>query len=185
MVARAVPPIPSFAFQEAPTSGKINQFGIYLSWWSNRPMFRMYQSASQSVPNNAFTQILMDVGTGAAAWDTDSGRAATSPWSFVIPVALSGRWNFRWKVGFATNTTGARLSALYQNGAVATGGQMSEAAATTSTDIVAASMTVLCNAGDTMAVYGLQTSGAALLTDVGNAGAVSFFEGSFESFASP
>lgn len=185
MVARAVPPIPSFAYEEAPTSAKINEFGTYLSWWSNRPMFRMYQSVSQSLANTAWTQITMDTGTGTAAWDTDSGRASTSPYAYVIPVGLSGRWSFRWKVGYATNTTGTRFSALYQNGAVATGAQVDEAAAASTTDLVSASMTVLVNAGDTMAIYGYQSSGAALSTDVGTLGACSFFEGSFESFANP
>lgn len=186
MTARTVPPIPTFAYKEGVTSGKLNEYGTYLAWWSNRPMFRMFQSATQNVPASTWTQITMDTATGTAGWDTDSGRAATSPWSYVIPAGLAGRWSFRWKVAFASNATGVRYCTLMQNGVEPQGSKFNiDASSSTVEDMPTGMMTLLCAVGDTIGVWGYQNSGATLATDATTAPAASFFEGSFESFANP
>lgn len=184
MTARTVPTLPTFAANSVLTSGQMTQLTSYMAFWTSRPMFKMYQTVAQSVPTGAFTQILMDT----SAWDTDSGRSIASPWSYVIPTGMNGRWRFSWKVGFAVNATGVRMSALYQNGTAATGAQDNEqsvSATSRTTDLPATSMTITGAGGDVISIWGFQDSGGALNTDVGSGPSSSYFEGSFESLANP
>lgn len=184
MTARTMPTLPTFAANATLTSGQMTQLTTWMNFWANPPMFKMYQTVAQSIPTGAFTQITMDT----SAWDTDSGRAAASPWSYTIPTGFSGRWTFRWKVGFAVSSTGVRMSALYQNGSAVTGGQNDEQSVSTAsrtTDLAASGITISVAAGDVMTVWGFQDSGGALNTDVGSASASSYFEGQMESLANP
>ena len=182
MAARTLPTMPSWSTNQEITSSLLNQITAYAQFWANPPMFKMTQATVQSVASGSFVQITMDT----SIWDTDSGRQSVTPFSYVIPFA--GRWTFSWKVGFAVNATGSRMNALYQNGSVVTGGQddtQSVSTAARTTDFAASTESVLCNVGDVMAIYALQDSGGALNTDVGSAGAQSFFEGRLTSLASP
>lgn len=184
MTARTVPTLPTFPANTELTSGQLTQLNTYMAFWTSRPMFKMYQSAAQSVPSGVFTQITMDT----VAWDTDSGRALASPWSFVIPIGMNGRWRFAWKVGFAVNATGVRIAALYQNGTEVVGAQADEQSVSTAsrtTDVSGGTATISCAGGDVISVWGFQDSGGALNTDSGAIGAASVFEGSFESLANP
>lgn len=182
MTARTLPTMPTWTTGQEITSSLLNQITTYSVFWANPPMFRMYQSVAQSVGTGSFTQITFDV----SAWDTDSGRSSVTPYNFVIPFA--GRWEFKWKVGWAVNATGSRMSALYQNGSADTGGQTTTQAVTTAsrtTDAAASPMTVSCSVGDVMGIYALQDSGGSLNTDVGSASACSYFEGKLASLANP
>jgi hypothetical protein len=184
MTARTVPTLPTFPADSMLTSGQMTQLATYMAFWTSRPMFKMYQTVAQPVATGTFTQITMDT----SAWDTDNGRSIASPWSFVIPSGMNGRWRFSWKVGFAVSSTGVRMSALYQNGVAVTGGQDDEQSVSTAsrtTDLTGGSITIACASLDTISVWGFQDTGGSLNTDVGSGASSSYFEGSFESVANP
>lgn len=179
MTARTVPTMPNFLAGQKLTAALLNQVGTYGVFWANKPMFRMYQSVGQSIPNTTNTQVTMDT----SLYDTDSGRAASSPYSYVIPVGMTGRWKFSWGVSWAANTTGSRVAILYRNGAAVLGDTDDVAA---DNDIPAdnGTATVPVNAGDVMGIYVYQNSGGALSTTA-NAQFASFFEGELDSLANP
>jgi hypothetical protein len=184
MTARTMPTLPTFAANSNLTSGQLTQLTTWMNFWANPPSFKMYQTVAQSVPTGAFTQITMDT----SAWDTDSGRGIASPWSYTIPTGFSGRWTFRWKIGWAVNATGVRMTALYQNGSAVTGSQNDEqsvSAASRTTDLPASGITIPVAGNDVITVWALQDSGGALNTDVGSAGSSSYFEGQMVSLANP
>jgi len=180
MAARTVPTMPDWSLNEEITSSLLQQITTYARFWANRPMFRMYQTVVQSIPNGADTQMTMDT----LDYDTDSGRAGSSPWSYVIPVGMSGRWRFTVLYSAVGNATGARQPKLYKNGALATGGytgaQASPATASHGGQLV---LTLACAAGDVMGAYAWQNSGGALNTNLG--AQCSVFEGVLESLATP
>jgi hypothetical protein len=180
MAARTLPTMPSWSTGQEITSSLLNQITAYSQFWSSPPMFSMYQATVQSVATGAYAQITCDT----SLWDTDSGRSATTPYSYTIPFA--GRWEFSWKIGWAVNATGGRLSALYQNGTIVTGSQTGLQAITDAgrtTDVAASTKTVLCNVGDVMSIWAFQDSGGNLSTDT--TGGASYFEGRLVSLASP
>jgi hypothetical protein len=161
------------------TGALLAQQAAYSTFWANTPMFSMRQAGVQSVANVTFTQINMDT----LDYDTDSGRAAGTPWSYTIPAGMGGRWQFSWKVGWAINATGARLESLFQNGSAVNASQTGSAAAGSGriSDIPASAKTIVVAAGDVMSVWGFQESGGPLNTDAGQ----SFFEGRLISLATP
>lgn len=179
MTARSVPVMPNFFAGQKLTGTLLNQVGTYGTFWASKPMFRMHQGTTQPVPNSAWTQITCDT----LDYDTDSGRNIATPWSFVIPIGMTGRWSFGWSIPWVSNTTGSRGANLYRNGN----------AASTYPFIPAASGSgvtsgwvdrIACNAGDVMALYGFQSSGGSLATFIA-ADAMPTFWGSFESLATP
>jgi len=174
--------MPDWTLNQEITSSLLNQITAYTRFWASPPMFRMYQSVAQSIPNNAYTQIACDV----SAYDTDSGRGGSSPWSYTIPVGMSGRWTFNLAAGFAGNVALWRAGLLYQNGvavpASQIGGPPANNAANVS-DLASRPQTIPCNAGDVMALYCYQSSGGALNTDTANG--ASYFEGRLISLATP
>jgi hypothetical protein len=174
--------MPSFLAGQKLTATLLNQIGTYTAFWANPPMFRMYQSVAQPMPNGAFAQILMDAGSGVGAWDTDSGRSGTSPYSYIIPVGMTGRWRFNWKVGFSSNATGVRAAQLYKNGSSIGDEEFINAPASGAASYVLGTASVLVNAGDVLSAWGYQSSGAPLNTDTNSP---SFFEGELQSLASP
>lgn len=180
MAARTVPTMPDWTLNQEITSSLLNQITTYNRFWANRPMFRMYQAVAQSIPTGADTQMTMDT----VDYDTDSGRAGSSPWSYVIPVGMTGRWRYTILYSSLANATGARQPKLYKNGALVTGGytgaQASPATAGHGAQLV---ITLACNAGDVMGAYAWQNSGGPLNTIVGVQ--CSVFEGVLESLASP
>jgi hypothetical protein len=175
--------MPSFLAGQKLTAALLNQIGTYNTFWANPPMFRMYQAVAQSIPNATNTQVKMDTGTGGGAWDTDSGRSGTTPYSYTIPVGMGGRWRFTWAVEWAFNAVGARVAVLYQNGVPVTGDTDDVAANNDFTSEIGTG-TVLVTAGDVMSVWGYQNSGGALNTAAAGQFS-SFFEGQLVSLASP
>lgn len=181
MAARTVPTMPDFFSGQKLTSALLQQITTYNRFWANPPMFRMIQTVSQSVPNNAYTQITMD----GSVWDTDSGRAAGTPWAYTIPAGMSGRWEFKIKIAWVPNAVGTRLADVARNGFIDTTAEI--ATATTSASFNPGNVVVVTlavNAGDVMAPYALQDSGGALGTKA-NASGASMFEGVLRSLATP
>ena len=172
--------MPSFLAGQKLTATLLNQIGTYTTFWANLPMFRMYQTATQSLANTSFVQVTMDT----VDYDTDSGRAGTSPYSYTIPVGMTGRWAFKVTVAFAANATGSREAHIYRNGSQVR--PVSEAEQNTGSNIVTASVsaTLTVNAGDVMSAIGYQSSGGALST-YADAVVASAFEGRLISLANP
>lgn len=183
MAARSVPTMPSFLAGQKLTATLLNQVGTYGTFWSSPPMFRMIQTVSQSIANATTTQVLMDGGTGTGAWDSDSGRSATTPYSYTIPIGMGGRWQFSWGIAWPFNSTGSRVAILEKNGSPSAGSTDDMAANNDFTD-ESSTATVLVNAGDVMSVWAYQNSGVALSLAVGSQ-FCSFFEGRLVSLGSP
>lgn len=179
MTARAVPVMPNFFAGQKLTGSLLNQVTASSNFWTNPPYFSMYQSISQSIPNNTLTTITMDT----PEWDTDSGRAATTPFGYTIPAGMTGRWAFRWGASWNANITGSRKVELFKNGAVVRSAVFNT---TNNADIYAmtGSRTLAVNAGDVMTVVALQNCGGGLGTQVGTEYAP-FFEGELVSLANP
>lgn len=181
MSARTVPTLPSFSTNQVLTASEMTQIMTWNKFWANPPMFRMYQTAVQSIPNLTFTQITCDV----SDYDSDSGRGLATPWSYTIPVGMSGRWRFSCAISWAANATGVRGAAIYVNGAQANGAfWAAETAPATNVPSVGGATTIAVNAGDQIALYGEQGSGGALNTNTA-VSLYSYLEGKLESLASP
>lgn len=183
MSARTVPTPPSWGFQEQLTSAKLNQIQTWMLFWSSPPMFRMYQTIAQSVADSTWVQITCD----SVDDDTDSGRATSTPWSYTIPPGMGGQWDFRGKTSWASNSTGYRAAAIYVNGTeVPTENIFAPGLAGGATSFaLALPRSVKVNAGDVIALYGRQTSGAPLNTGVASAPDYSYLEGRLVSLANP
>lgn len=177
MSARTMPTMPSWAAAQRILASQLQAITTYNQFFTSPPMFRMYQAITQTLTTATYTQITMDT----LVYDTDSGRAPGTPWTYTVP--YSGRWQFEYGVGFASNATGARVSALYQNGLDVS--QTIGAQSSVSTDMAARVVVISCTAGDTIAVYGWQNSGGNLATDVSVMASSSYFEGRLISLASP
>lgn len=181
MAARTVPTMPDWTLNEEITSSLLNQITTYSRFWSSPPMFSMYQGVAQPLATGTDTQITCDT----SEYDTDSGRAAGTPWSYVIPVGMTGRWTFTVYISYAANSTGARAAKIFRNGAQQNGAYVSlQAAPSPVASAVGLTRTFACSAGDVISAIGNQTSGGSLNTFV--TGSIpSFFEGRLHSLASP
>jgi hypothetical protein len=180
MAARIVPTMPDWTSRQLTTSALLEQITTYVRFWANPPMFRMYQSIAQSIPNNAFTQLTLDT----PDYDTDSGRSGISPYSYTIPAGMTGRWRFTIKNSLAVNATGMRLGQLYKNGVGLPQPQKFEVPNGSFPGQVLITVTIPVSAGDVMAAYVWQniTGGGALNTDTTTP---SYFEGQLVSLATP
>lgn len=173
--------MPSFLAGQKLTAALLNLIGAYALFWANPPMFRMYQTVAQTLTTGAFTQILCDT----SDYDTDSGRSDSSPYSYTIPVGMSGRWKFTGAVSYASSGTANRLAAIYRNGTQITGLNEQVQASSNGLTVASASYAeVSVNAGDVIALYGYQGSGGNLATAV-SSGWNSYFEGRLVSLANP
>ncbi|MET8627926.1 hypothetical protein ABZW30_30005 [Kitasatospora sp. NPDC004669] len=132
-----------------------------LSFLLNPPVFRGYQSTSQSVPANAVTPLAIDTvivdsyGGHSTTVNTSRYTAQVPGWYLVIGGA-----------GFGTSSTGARLVRIHKNGALIPASQFG--VPNPSPDITTAvqsSALVYLAAGDYVEANGYQSSGAPLSTD--------------------
>lgn len=181
MAARTLPTMPDWTTGQEITSSLLNQITTYARFFANPPMFRMYQSVAQSVPNGADTQLTMDV----SDYDTDSGRAVTTPWAYTIPAGMTARWTFSAAVLYAGNATGTRVTSIRKNGVVLPDGGITAGAGASVAHGYLATVTVPVAAGDVISVWTWQNSGGALSTSVSTASGLSYFEGRLVSLANP
>jgi hypothetical protein len=129
---------------------------------------RAYNDGAQAIPNNASTAITFNTN----AFDSNSVHStATNPSRFTVPVGLGGKWRISYKVCFAANATGVRISFLRKNGVDDTHNIIGSAVFmppngtlnTTNTTTITENLV----AGDYVELFIYQTSGGAL--NVGNA----------------
>ncbi len=184
MTARTMPTMPDWTAGQRVTGAGLQQITTYARFWTSPPMFRMYQTIAQSIPNATDTQITCDTVSGGG-YDTDSGRAAGTPWSYVIPVGMTGRWEFDLCAQFSGNAAGTRQTKLFVNGVLAIGtladGMAGPAGISTGYPLT---VTIPVNSGDSIGLYAYQTSGGALNSNVGG-NIDSYLEGRLVSLASP
>jgi len=180
LAARTIPTLPTWTAGARVTSGRLVSMVNYQKFWADPPMFRMYQSIAQSIPNTTDTQITCDV----SSYDTESGRAASTPWSYTIPAGQGGRWQLAWAAATVTNSTGARDSYIKANGSRITGSPTAGAAPSNDLSQSFGVTTVALSAGDVLALWLWQNSGGALNTATGGNNS-SLFEGRLISLASP
>jgi hypothetical protein len=178
VTARAVPTLPTWVSGTVVTQAQMLQLNVWDQFWANPPMFRMYQTVAQSIPNATLTQIACDT----PDYDSDSGRASSTPWSYTIPVGMTGTWKLWLKDSFPANATGVRVVQAYRNGAgIATIQKFSTPNSAFAMQPVISDEVDL-NAGDVMSIWGYQSTGSAVNTDV-STGAV--FGGRLVSLANP
>jgi len=180
MTARTVPTMPAFLAGQKLTAALLNQVGSYSTFWVNPPMFRIYQSVAQSIPNTTDTQITCD----GLDYDTDSGHQGSTPYSYVIPSGMGGRWRFTWAVAMAINSTGSRAGYIKVNNLRIFAPETVGAAANNDVSQSFGTNTILVNAGDVISLWIWQNSGGALST-LATANNVSVLEGELVSLANP
>lgn len=180
MTARALPVMPNFFAGQKLTGTLMNQVGTYGVFWADKPMFRMYQSIGQSIPNTVDTQVTCDT----SHYDTDSGRQGTSPYNYVIPPGMNGRWRFTWAVSMVNNSVGARDAYIKVNGNRIAGPEAAGAAASNDVTQAFGMTTIPVSAGDVISLWIWQNSGGALST-VASSNNVTVFEGELVSLANP
>lgn len=162
MTARTLPVMPSFLAGQKLTATLLNQVGNYATFWASPPSFRMYQSIAQSIPNTTWTQVTCDT----ADYDSDSGRQGGTPYNYVIPTGMTGRWQFGWQIPWNNNGTGTRDSGLRKNGLAISGYTTYLPAAGSGSGGAGWTDPIAVNAGDSMSIWAFQSSGGALSTAV-------------------
>lgn len=180
MTARAIPSMPTWLAGQKLTATLLNQISTFGNFWANPPMFRMYQSVAQSVSNGAWTQILCDT----SDYDTDSGRSGISPYSYTIPVGMTGRWAFGWQIPWTNNATGGRDSGLRKNGTAISGYTGAAPETSGGQGGIGWGDTIAVTAGDVMSLWGFQSSGGSLATVVAS-DTFTIFWGRLVSLANP
>ncbi len=177
-MARTLPTMPSWTTGQEITSTLLNQITTYAQYMASPPCFRAEQHTTQTLTTATNTQITCET----VIHDSDSGLAASSPYSYIVPVA--GVWDFDGGVGMASNATGLRAPQIWQNGAQVNGaGPIYPEVANSSLFLVAAHG-IICNVGDVIALYMQQQSGGNLATsNIG--GQYSWFAGKLISLQSP
>lgn len=183
MTARSVPTLPSIAAGLKSRASYLSQIEAYLQFWANVPMFSMYQTAVQTLTTGNDTKITMDSIT--AGYDSDSGRAGVTPWSYTIPSGMGGRWRFAVAIAYASNSTGARAAQIRVNGVTPTAKAYNMIPAVNGNiTVVQVARTLTVAAGDVISAYGYQSSGGNLATYF-DANIGSSFEGELRSLANP
>lgn len=180
MSARTVPTMPAFLAGQKLTATLLNQVGAYGLFWADKPSFRMYQSVGQSVASGTWTQITCDT----LDYDSDSGRQSTTPYSYIIPAGMSGRWAFGWQIPWTNNATGGRDSGIRKNGSAISGYTGAAPEASGGQGGIGWTDTIAVNAGDSISLWGFQSSGGALATVVA-ADTFTIFWGRLESLGNP
>lgn len=181
MTARTIPTLPTWAAGQRVLASNMASMVSYQQFWADPPMFRMYQSVTQSIAATTYVQVTCDT----LDYDSDSGRGGSTPYSYTIPVGMGGRWQFTGMVSWSGNATGIRVAAIFKNGSQINGANGADQAgpAGNATNVVI-TVTVLVNAGDVIGLYGWQNSGGSLSTQT-SGGFPSYFEGRLVSLANP
>lgn len=133
-----------------------------INFLTGSPIFVGYQSAAQSIPNNAFTSVGLDT----TAIDNYGGHSNTVNNSRYT-AQIAGWYETIGQTSFASNATGNRASDITVNG----GAPLPRPESEFGTDTNASSATifqiaapVFLNVGDFLELQALQSSGGALNT---------------------
>jgi len=134
----------------------------------NPPMWEVWQSVGQG---NVATSTAVQITFTSVTTDSYSAYS-TATSTYTVP--LAGWYWINSSVHWASNTAGIRYTRIYQNGI----GTSTMASTSGGSGVVSASIggPVLCAAGDTLQIWGYQSSGGALAPQSGG-GFTSWFAG--------
>jgi hypothetical protein len=168
-VARTVPVIASEApgnfLTGALWNANIKAMGDWLMGAAGQgpPRFRAHQGTVQSVPDNTWTALTLDV----EDFDSDNGHSTTTN-SSRYTVQVAGTYFVVGSVGFAPNATSMRAVRIQVNAVSVPGSFVKTPAAPTGNSHgLVTSCHVVVDVGDFIEVQGIQASGAALNTNPG------------------
>lgn len=127
------------------------------------PVCEVRQTSNQSLANGASVAILMDT----EDIDNDNGHSTVTNTSRYT-AQTGGRFQVSGGVGFASNATGARVAWLSVNGTTNNGSgvESTPVGGGGVTLVPTRTKTLFLNVGDYVEVFGLQSSGGSLNTDV-------------------
>jgi hypothetical protein len=131
----------------------------------NPPLFLGNQTAPQSIPNNAWTDVAIDTNID----DTYSGHSVVTNNARYVAV-VAGWYDVLVQPNFIGNATGSRGASMAVNGvatAVTQPSAVVPAAGAATTTVVQASGRVFLNVGDYVTGRAFQTSGGALALTAG------------------
>lgn len=162
----SVPVAPTISPAVSSTT-QLNTMRDAINYLNLPPLAELRQSGAQSVPNNTWTAITFDV----EDWDSDvdgTGGHSTSSNTSRYTARYPGWYFVSGGVGFAVNTTGQRGCRWSVNGVTQTAGASLWTASSAFESCIPARGKYLYLAiSDYVELYGYQSSGGALNTDVG------------------
>jgi hypothetical protein len=126
----------------------------------NGPAFHAFQTSGQSISTNTFTKVTFN----NEVFDTNNNFASST-----FTPTVAGYYQVNGNVGFAGNSTGFAMIAIYKNGTIFShGGGMPNN--TQVGGLAATSTVVFCNGTtDTVELYAWQGSGGSLALQTSNA----------------
>jgi hypothetical protein len=134
-----------------------------VAFFLSPPTFEGRQTSTQSLTSGAGTAILLDT----EDVDNDNGHSTVTNTSRYT-AQTAGRFQVSGGVGYASNATGARLAffAINAGNNNGSGTELAAVGGGAVTLVPARTKTVFLNVGDYVELFGLQSSGGALGTDV-------------------
>lgn len=145
---------------EFETAAFMNMFRDAINFLTNRPITEVYQTASQSLANGAFTAITMD----STVFDPNGQHSNTTNNSRVT-CQVAGWYSVSGGVSYLTNTTGSRGALIYKNGTALTQATGGIVAASNAIHVaMTGEVLIQLAVGDYVELYGWQNSGGALST---------------------
>lgn len=157
-----VRPVPG---QNNPSSLWNSQVRDGHTFLANRPLFVGTQINAQSIPNAAWTPVVID----SAQTDSYTGHSNSTNASRYV-AQVPGWYAVSGIVCYTANATGVRAARLHVNGSVVQGSAQMNLTPTTADlcGIATPVRTVYLNVGDYVEVAAYQASGAALSTGFGS-----------------
>lgn len=157
-----IPSFITFSAGSILTAAQINNFStagnFFLSW----PVAELRQTIAQSLTTGSGIAILFDT----EDIDTDNGHSTVTNTSRYTP-QTQGRLQYSGGIGYATNATGSRFAFWTINGAAINGGMAVTGSVGGVYRILAPTASSFFNGTtDFLELFGLQSSGGALSTDV-------------------
>lgn len=131
------------------------------SYDSRTIAFSEYQSASQLIPNAADTEI---INYDAASVRTVDTVASFNRTTGRYTILSSGYYRINAILHWVNNATGYRVVSIAKNGSIHSYGTITQAVSSGDGTAVVADAIIKCVAGDTISMFGYQTSGASLNT---------------------
>jgi len=133
---------------------------------ANPPIAKMRNSVAQSIPNNTNTALTWDT----EDWDTVGGHSTVTNTSrYTCQSGYAGYYLVHAAVAWASNATGVRDIWVMKNGVDVPGSMITVQAPPAGVWSQISETTVQLAVGDYIEAIVLQTSGGALLTDLGGA----------------
>jgi hypothetical protein len=157
-------PIPySWSVADTITVTILNGIRDALTWSQNPPLYAGIQTASQSIPNTAWTPLSLDT----AQVDTYTGHSSTNPSRYTCQTGAAGYYMACGVYAPIANSTGFRAVRLQTNGtAVIAGASYLPNNGSVEMGVVTPTKPFWLNVGDYVETAAWQSSGGALGTSL-------------------